>query len=212
MYVGIITRFQIGSNLGALGHQSGILFGRTVLQASWKLGLPIFTHREGNLASVLALKWQVRLSHFVLTCSQLVHFSFCVCIFADLLAFFLCMFFSLLSFVFLFTFWWFWVPFGVHLACFLECLGTSKMEPERWWEYDSQTLDLLLSGLISRPDFATDFFKTFRIFKHFGAPVWRPFGCPCPFRLGPIWTYTEQFLNNPWKKIKLNLQEVSSTS
>ena len=40
----------------------------------------------------------------------------------------------------------------------------------------------------SRPDFATDFFKTFRIFVHFGAPLGRPFGCPCPFRLGQVQT------------------------
>ncbi len=28
-------------------------------------------------------------------------------------------------------FFQFWVPFGIHLACLSECLGTLKMEPER---------------------------------------------------------------------------------
>ena len=62
------------------------------------------------------------------------------------------------------------------MACFLEGLGTSKMEPERWQGYDSHTLDLLFSGLISRREFAAHFFKTFYTFRHFGVPFGRPFG------------------------------------
>ena len=59
--------------------------------------------------------------------------------------------------------------------------------------HDSHAVGLLFSGLISRPDFATDFFKTFRIFVHFGPPLGRPFGGPCPFRLGQVQTKVLQF-------------------
>ena len=93
-----------------------------------------------------------------------------------------------LSFGLVFTFVLFLVPFGLDLACFLECLGTLEIELPCGREHDSHTLDFLFSGLISKPDFAADFFKTFRIFVHFGAPLGRPFGCPCPFRLGQVQT------------------------
>ena len=93
-----------------------------------------------------------------------------------------------LSFGLVFTFVLFLLPFGLDLACFLECLGTLEIELPCRREHDSHTLDFLFSGLISRPDFAADFFKTFRIFVHFGAPLGRPFGCPCPFRLGQVQT------------------------
>ena len=73
----------------------------------------------------------------------------------------------------------FWVPFGIHLACFLECLGTLKIKPDSWREYDSHTLDLLFSGPISRPEFAADFSKTFCILSisglHLGGLL-DPFG------------------------------------
>ena len=65
---------------------------------------------------------------------------------------------------------------GLHLACFLECLGTSKMEPECWRKYDSYTLDLLFPGPNSRLEFTTDLFWTFGSFRHFGVPFGRPFG------------------------------------
>ena len=98
-----------------------------------------------------------------------------------------------LSFGLVFTFVLFLVPFGLDLACFLECLGTLEIELPCGREHDSHTLDFLFSGLISRPDFAADFFKTFRIFVHFGAPLGRFFGCPCPFRLGQVQTKVIQF-------------------
>ena len=44
---------------------------------------------------------------------------------------------------------------GSHLACFSECLGTVKIEPE----YDFHTWNLLFSGPIYRPEFAADIFK-----------------------------------------------------
>ena len=102
-----------------------------------------------------------------------------------------------LSFGLVFTFVLFLVPFGLDLACFLECLGTLEIELPCRREHDSHTLDFLFSGLISRPDFAADFFKTFRIFVHFGAPLGRPFGCPCPFRLGQVQTKVVQFSTLP---------------
>ena len=42
------------------------------------------------------------------------------------------------------------------------------MEPERSREYDSHTLDLLFSGLISRPEFTAVLFKTFFTFVILG--------------------------------------------
>ena len=77
------------------------------------------------------------------------------------------------------TFWKFRIPFGVHLACFLEGLGTSEMEPELRREYDSHTLGLLFSGPNSRLEFTADFFETFCTFRHFGVPFGDPFGSLC---------------------------------
>ena len=88
--------------------------------------------------------------------------------FADLLAVSFYLFFGLPNFRVFQIFLIFWAPFGIHLACFLESLGTSKMEPEHRREYDSHTLDFLFPGLNSRLEFAADFCKTFGTFSYLG--------------------------------------------
>ena len=74
------------------------------------------------------------------------------------------------------------------MACFLDCLGTLKVELPFIREHDSHAVALLFSGLISSPDFAADFLEAFRIFKLVGVPFGKPFGCPCPFKLGQTQT------------------------
>ena len=54
-------------------------------------------------------------------------------------------------------------------------------------------MDLLFSGLISRPEFAADFCKTFGTFRHFGAP----FGSP----VGSLWLENGG-LDEGWKKAR----------
>ena len=66
------------------------------------------------------------------------------------------------------------------MACFLDCLGTLKVELASTREHDSHAVDLLFSGLISRPDFAADFFETFRIFKFVGFHLGSRLGALAP--------------------------------
>ena len=53
------------------------------------------------------------------------------------------------------------------------------------WGHDSHTVDLLFSGLISRHDFAIDFFKTSHIFKLAKGSSWEAFWVPLPLQIGP---------------------------
>ena len=72
-------------------------------------------------------------------------------------------------------FFWFCSHFLVILGsiwhAFLECLGALKMKLPCAREHHYHAVDLRFPGLISRRVFAADFFKTFRIFKRFGAPL-----------------------------------------
>ena len=90
------------------------------------------------------------------------------------------MFSWLPKFLIVFKFCYFGLHLGLHLACFAECLGTFKIELERWREYDFHTQDLLFSGPISSPEFAADFFMIVSIFCYFGPPfgsrLLSPFG------------------------------------
>ena len=142
-----------------------------------------------HFGSHLGLTWVSLGSHLGLTWLGA---FFCSAYSPTCRPFFFTCFSRSLSFGPVFTFVLFLVPFGLNLACFLECLGTLETELPCGREHDSHTLDFLFSGLISRPDFAADFFQTFRIFVHFGAPLRRPFGCPCPFRLGQVQTKVTQ--------------------
>ena len=113
-----------------------------------------------HFGSHLGLTWVSLGSHLGLTWLGA---FFCSAYSPTCRPFFFTCFSRSLSFGPVFTFVLFLVPFGLNLACFLGCLGTLETELPCRREHDSHTLDFLFSGLISRPDFAADFFKTFRI-------------------------------------------------